>query len=55
LGLAVSDDSVQIKESEALLVTARGKGFLDARILRGSSDMYIEESTASHSLSRTAV
>jgi L-ascorbate metabolism protein UlaG (beta-lactamase superfamily) len=55
LGLAVSDDSVQIKESEALLVAAREKRFLDARILRGSSEMYIEELSSAHLLSRTAM
>ena len=51
LGLAVSDDSIQMKESRLLAAQALERGFVDARILRGPTDIYISEVSASASVS----
>lgn len=41
LGLAVSADSLQIKESNMLILNARKRGLLDAQLLEGTRDIYL--------------
>lgn len=49
LGLALSDDSPQFKESEKLLAKARGRGMLWAERLFGKREMYIDATPATRS------
>ncbi len=44
LGLSVPADSVQIKESQTLIRNAREKGLLDAELLKGTKDIYLDGS-----------
>jgi L-ascorbate metabolism protein UlaG (beta-lactamase superfamily)/NRPS condensation-like uncharacterized protein len=47
LALGLSDDSLQIRESDALLAKARGRGLLVAERLYGCRDIYLEPETVS--------
>lgn len=44
LGLSVRADSVQIKESQTLISNAREKGVLAAELLKGTRDIYLDQS-----------
>jgi hypothetical protein len=45
LGLAVPEDSFQIKESNNLIAKAREKGLIDAELLCGTHDIYLTDLT----------
>ncbi len=54
LGLAVPADSVQIKESNTLILNSRQRGLLDAQLLEGTRDIYLKHSAAGPTNTATA-
>jgi hypothetical protein len=48
LGLAVREGSFQIKESNSLIAKAREQALIDARLLCGTHDIYLTDSTGEY-------
>lgn len=51
LGLAIPEDSVQIGEASKLIESARGRSFVDARLLCGTYDIHLASAAGSSSFS----